>query len=225
MSSNRGVFRIARTELAAFDAKRSDKLHCIFYGVHDGLKSKECNGGFQPAGWKTSDGRLWFPTMKGVAVADPKRIRQNRVPPPIVIDDIEANGRRYEPNGVIAVPPGSGKLEVHFVALSFEAPEKVKYRYILEGFDRDWTEAGGRREAYYTNLPPGPYRFRVTACNNDGVWNMQPAEFEVRLEPRFYQTWWFLAALLGVVASACWAGYGLRVQHAEAAGAAPPEAG
>jgi hypothetical protein len=173
MSCNKGVFRVNKQELNDFAAGRIKAITSISYGVADGMKSGECNGSSQPAGWKTRDGRLWFPTLKGVAVIDPQNVQINRLLPPVLIEQVLVDGQPLALRQQTACPPGKGQLEFHYTGLSFVAPERVKFKYKLEGFDRDWIDAGTRRVAYYTNIPPGKYQFRVKACNNDGIWNEQ----------------------------------------------------
>lgn len=193
MSGNRGVYRVARADLDAFAAGRIPRIPCTSYGESDGMKSAECNGGFVPAGIRTRDGRLWFPTTRGVAVVDPSRLRKNPLPPPVHVERVVLNGNRLEPGTRVDLPPGRNSLEVHYTGLSFVAPEKVLFRYQLVGFDPGWVAAGTRRVAYYTNIPPGEYTFRVTACNNDGVWNETGASLVLRQRPFVYQTVWFYA--------------------------------
>jgi diguanylate cyclase (GGDEF)-like protein len=216
-SCTKGIFRISRQELDDFDAGRIERLTCAAYDEADGMRSSECNGGFQSAGWKTSDGRLWFPTIKGAVVVNPAMLKLNELPPPVVIEKAIVDKTALTPNGARAqLPPGKGELEFHYAGLSFLSPEKVSFKYRLEGFDREWIRPGTRRVAYYTNIPPGDYRFRVTACNNDGVWNETGASFEFRLQPHFYQTKGFyaLGALaLGLTSAAA---YRLRVRQLQA---------
>jgi diguanylate cyclase (GGDEF)-like protein len=155
------------------------------------MRSAECSGFTQPAGWKTRDGRLWFPTIEGAVVIDPDRIRTNTLPPPVVVEQTFVD-RRLLPRGQEATfGPGRGDLEFHYAGLSFVDPDRVRFRYMLEGFDRDWVEAGPRRVAFYTNIPPGRYAFRVRAANNDGVWSDKDAVVRFSLRPHFRQTPWF----------------------------------
>src|SRR5262249_8616949 len=162
-----------------------------------GMESADSNPAYiQPAATRTSDGRLWFATTKGVAVIDPHRLQANALPPPVVIERAVGDDEPLPLENGLRVPPGRRKVEVQYTALSFVSPEKVRFRYILEGFDQAWTAAHERRAAYYTTLPPGRYRFRVTAANNDGVWNPEGASFEFQLLPRFHQTRTFQALVL-----------------------------
>lgn len=194
MSCNEGIFSVPEKELEDFAAGKISSIHCTPYGTADGMKSGECNGGAQPAGWKTQDGRLWFPTTKGVAMIDPAKVSLNQQLPPVVIEDVGYDDRtlnRSANNAEMRLSPGSGKLEFHYTALSFLVPSNVRFKYRLEGFDDRWIEAGTRRTAYYTNIPPGKYTFHVIACNNDGIWNEAGAAFPFYLQPHFYQTGWF----------------------------------
>ena len=191
MSSNKGIFRVSKRQLDAVAQGSARSVDSVAYGPSDGMKSRECNGGFQPAGWKTREGLLCFPTTKGLAVIDPRSLKLDSLPPPVVVEQVVADKRSFGPLTGARIPPGDGKLEFQYTALTFLSPEKIRFKYILEGFDRDWTEAGSRRAAYYTNIPPGKYRFRVVASNRDGVWTGTGASFEFCLEPHFHQTLWF----------------------------------
>jgi signal transduction histidine kinase/ligand-binding sensor domain-containing protein/DNA-binding NarL/FixJ family response regulator len=196
MSSDRGVFRVSRQALNDFAANKVARIQAVAYGRADGMKTAECNGGFQPAGWKSSDGRLWFPTMKGVVVVDPRNIGTSDARQTVVIEQASVDRREIETRGDVHAPPGKGELEFHYSAPNFRSPQRVMFRYKLEGFDRDWIEAGGRRVAYYTNIPPAQYRFLVMASNEDGSWSPQTARLDLKLEPHFYQTWFFYGLCL-----------------------------
>jgi diguanylate cyclase (GGDEF)-like protein len=191
MSGNRGVYKVPKAEVEDFAAGRTNKVHSTAYGSADGMKCAECNGGFQPSGIRTRDGRLWFPTSDGVAVVDPRRIRVNREPPPVLVERILVNGKTVEPRSPLLLPPGRNDLEIHYTALSLVAPEKVRFRYTLEGFDQGWLNPGTRRIAYYTNVPPGEFTFRVIACNNDGIWNRTGTWLTVVQKPHLWQSPWF----------------------------------
>jgi ligand-binding sensor domain-containing protein/signal transduction histidine kinase len=188
LSSNHGVARVGKRELEDFAAGRTASIHPAAFGVSDGMRSAECNGAHQPAGWKTRDGRLWFPTIRGVATVDPNRMPLNALLPPVVIEEFRVNGREVTLGDEPAeLPPGRSRMDFQFTALSLLAPEKVLFRYKLEGYDEDWVQAGTRRSASYTNLPPGRYTFRVAASNNDGLWNEQGAAQQFYLQPYFWQ--------------------------------------
>ncbi len=206
LSSNKGIFRVRRSDLDAVAEGKRAAFSGLALGRADGMPADQCNGASSPAGWHARDGRLWFPTVRGVVVVEPGRLRRNLLPPPVVVDAVVAGGRVLSPAGAAELPGGTGKLEVRYDALSFLVPSRVRFRYRLEGWDASWVEAGTRREAFYTNLPPGSYRFRVVAANNDGVWNEQGAAWAFRLRPRLHQTWPFR---LGVAAAAVALGAGL----------------
>ncbi|MFQ5738997.1 MAG: two-component regulator propeller domain-containing protein, partial [Acidobacteriota bacterium] len=188
MSSIKGIFRVSKKELRDFERGEIPSITAISYGKSDGLKSSECTGGTQPAGARTRDGRLWFPTLKGLAMIDPDDPRTNKLVPPVWIEQVVIDGKPVDLREVLEIPPGKEKLEFHYTALSFLAPEKIRFQFKLEGFEKDWVNAGRRRVAYYTSIPPGNYRFRVIACNNDGLWNEAGASLGFELEPYFYQT-------------------------------------
>jgi len=177
------------------------------------MKSGECNGGSQPAGCRTSKGRLWFPTIDGVVTIDPDEVKLNELAPPVLIEQFIADNKSLNFNEALQIPPSDGRLEISYTALSLMAPERMKFRYMLEGFDDGWIEAGTRRVAFYTNIPPGSYRFRVIACNNDGVWNEVGASVSFYLKPHFFQSRWFYA--LGVMLATLLAAtiYFGRVNH------------
>ncbi len=191
MSGNRGVFRVSLQALNDFAAKRTSRIAAISYGTSDGMTTRECNGGFQPAGWKSEDGRLWFPTMKGVVVVNPQNVERASAPLPTILEQAFIDGREVDKTASISVPPGRGQLEFRYTAPEFRSPHRVIFRYKLEGFDRNWVQAGSRRIAYYTNIPPGDYRFQVAASSGDGTWTSDAASLNVLLRPHFYQTFWF----------------------------------
>jgi diguanylate cyclase (GGDEF)-like protein len=198
MSSNLGIFCANKSSLDALAEGKRSRINGVSYGIADGMLSSDCNGNAQPAGWKTSDGRLWFPTNEGAVVIAPQNIAKNGLPPLVALEEVVLNKSSYSPALKAIVPPGPGALEFHYAGLSFIAPEKMKFRYKLEGFDPDWIEADMRRDVYYTNIPPGAYRFSVIACNNDGLWNETGASFDFTLTPFFYQRKLFYA-LIGMM--------------------------
>lgn len=209
MSSNRGIYRASVRELNEVADGKRHAVQCVVYGVADGMKSSECNGGSQPAGARTPDGRLWFPTINGVVAIDPKQI--NPLPPPVVIESILADGNTLAVQDELVIAPGHGRLELHYTGLSFVAPQKVRFKYRLEGYDADWVDAGARRVAYYTGLSPGRYRFRVMASNNDGVWNETGAALAIRLRPHFHQTGLFYFGCAAAAGLLGWTLYRLRI--------------
>jgi signal transduction histidine kinase/ligand-binding sensor domain-containing protein/CheY-like chemotaxis protein len=214
MTSNIGIYRVSRRELDEYANGKTSRVHPVLYGVSDGLRNVECSFGTSPSVTRSADGRLWFPTVAGVAAIDPSRIGSGAAPPPVNVEAMLHDGvpARREGASGFTFAPGHGGLEVHFSAASFVAPKQVQFRYKLEGFDRDWTAAGSRRAAYYTNLPPGRYVFQVQAANSDGVWNLAGASVSVWLQPHFYQTIWFLVLCALLLTAAAWAIYALRVR-------------
>src|SRR5262249_13796562 len=145
----------------------------------DGLRSMAAARGYNPRVARSTDGKLWFFVGDGISVVDPRRLPFNRLPPPVQVEQITADRKTYDAApGNLRLPPLARDLEIEYTALSFVAPEKVRFRYKLEGFDRDWQDVANRRQAFYTNLPPRNYRFRVMACNNSGVWNEAGASFD-----------------------------------------------
>lgn len=194
ITSHKGVFRVSKDQLNDFADGRTDSINPEAYSTADGLKSNECNPG-SPAGFRTRDGKLWFATIKGVSTIDPTNVKLNTLPPPVAIEKVSIDGKSFSRRERVEVPPGAGDLEFQFTGLSFVAPKKVRFKYKLEGFDKDWVDAGTARTAHYTNIPPGNYRFHVIACNNDGFWNETGAAFEFYLRPRFYQRYWFYTAV------------------------------
>lgn len=216
MSSNKGIFRVRKAELDAYAEGHLTSINSMSYGNSDGLKNRECNGGFQPAGWQAADGRLFFPTMKGLAIVDPARLSTNRMAPPVAIEQVTIDGSRFGADEPIKAKPGNGQLEFDFTALSLVSSERVRFKYELTGFDKEWTDAGTRRAAYYTNIPPGKYKFTVIACNNDGVWNSKGASVPLLISPHFYQTSFFMVFCAGLGSALCFGVYRLRINHLKA---------
>jgi signal transduction histidine kinase len=182
-------------------------VRCLSYGKAEGLASTRCSGGFQPGVCKTADGRLWFPTTKGLAIIDPGSFTTNTVPPPVVIEELIVEGQPVKFHGpkagvsgadstsVLQIPPGKQRFELRYTGLSFAAPDKVRFKYKLGGLENEWVDAGTRRVAEYSYLPPGTYDFQVIACNNDDVWNKEGASLAFRVLPHVWQAWWFTIAL------------------------------
>ncbi|WP_457652408.1 ATP-binding protein [Rhodocaloribacter sp.] len=217
MSSNRGIFRVDRQALTAYAEGAAEAVRSVVYTRGDGLRSREMNGGVQPAGWKSRDGRLWFPSVNGVAMIDPAHIRRNEIPPPVVIEEVVAGGgERLPPHAFAELSPGQDRIEFQFAGLSFVAPEEVTYKYRLDGYDETWSGPTSRHTATYTNLDPGRYTFHVLARNGDGVWSTTEAAFSFYLKPFFYQTTWFyVLCFLGLIGLVV-AGHRVRVNRLKA---------
>ena len=212
MSCNRGVFCVPKRDLEALAQKRGGAVQCIRYGKADGMPSEQCSLDRQSTGCKTADGRLWFPTLRGIAVVDPAQLAPAR-PPQVVIESVLVGHQMVRGLTEITVPPRQKNLEVHYAAPSLTSPEKVRFRYLLEGFDEEWREAGTRRTAYYTNMPPGRYTLRIAACSAGGAWDKHGTTLALIFLPAFYQTRWFLLLCVLSLAGAATTGYRLRVRQ------------
>lgn len=212
-SSNKGIFRINKTELDKVGAGANTSVNPVFYGPADGTLTRECSGGGHPAGWKTSDGRMWFATIRGLAVIDPEHIPLNTSPPPVAIEQIFIDNQSMPLSQKLTLSSSTSRLDFYYTALSFIAPENVRFKYKLEGFDDHWIDGGAQRVASYTNLRPGNYKFRVIAANNDGVWNESGAGVEFYLQPRFYQTYWFYLLCILLLGATAWQLYRMRVRR------------
>lgn len=195
---------IARCDCATgtADEGRQGMSHWMEFGTADGLRSKETATNSHPSAARSKDGHLWFATPKGVVEVDAARFPVNTVVPPVVVERFAVDDVDQPMAGPVSGPriaAGHVHFQFDYAGLSFTAPLKVRYRYQLEGFDKSWTDAGARRTAYYTNIPPGHYTFRVQAANNDGLWNTTGASFAFELRPHFYQTLWFYLLLLTAI--------------------------
>ena len=214
ISSYGGIFRVSKNELNQCADGQLEAVNYVAFGEAEGLSTLECSGGFQSAGCQTPDGKLWFPTIKGLAVVDPANVRINPFPPPVLVEEVAVDdqllplpvsGKASSPAAPLQIQPGKHRLEFRYTGLCLAAPEKVRFKYRLDGLEPDWVDVGTRRVAYYSYLKPGNYTFRVIACNNDGIWNDSGSTLAITVLPRFWQTWWFtsgaLLAGIGVVAS------------------------
>jgi signal transduction histidine kinase/ligand-binding sensor domain-containing protein len=203
LATDAGIARCALSSASVTDKDEIDS-RCIEFGTADGLHSRETAANSHPSAIRSRDGRLWFATPKGLVEADPAHFPINTVEPSVAlerfaVDDVDQPLHSQE--SLLKIATGHVHFQFDYAGLSFTAPLKVRYRYRLEGFDRNWTDAGTRRAAYYTNVPPGKYTFHVQAANNDGLWNTAGAEFSFELKPHFYQTAWFYALLILLIAS------------------------
>jgi ligand-binding sensor domain-containing protein/signal transduction histidine kinase len=211
VGSNLGLMRISKKFLDEAANGAVNFAACRIYGEADGLPTRECSSGSQPAACRTRDGRLWFPTTKGLAYVNPAEIKPNLLPPLVMIESVLVDGQEQKTNHLdsvwqqsIVIPPGHDRLEIHYTGLNFSAPNAVRFQYRLEGHETAWTEAGDTRVAFYNKLPPGDYRFHVEACNEDGVWTEPGSALAVTVQPQIWQTGGFRAAVilgfLGIVA-------------------------
>jgi ligand-binding sensor domain-containing protein/signal transduction histidine kinase len=216
---SRGVFRVSRAELNQLAERRINRLTSVTYGQTEGMQ-RSVHFGTHPSACRTRDGKLWFPTLNGLMMIEPGKLRLNVVPPSVVIEQAMVDKRAFAAAAEVVAPPGGGEVEIQYAGLSFVAPERVSFRYRLEGLQPEWVDAGTRRTAYFTNVPPGNYTFRVLAGNNDGVWNEAGATIRLRLRPHFYQTWWFFAGCLIAVTTLGWLVHRQRLRQMQARHAA-----
>ena len=213
MTSNLGVFTIALSELTAFDRGEKRKIAYTLYNKSDGMPVKSCNGPAHPAGAMDKKGRIWFPTSRGAVMISPEQIIRNEYTPPVVIEKLLVENKEIaiDVDKNISIPAGKKKFEIHYTGLSFLVPKKVKFKFILEGLDKEWTDALDRRVAYYSSVPHGSYTFRVIACNNDGKWNRKGASIHLTLKPYFYQTTFFYGFVLFFLFLTVFIAYRIRV--------------
>jgi signal transduction histidine kinase/ligand-binding sensor domain-containing protein len=215
LGTHQGIYCVAKSELNAVADGGSNALNYVVYGRHDGLPALECSDGYQPACWRGADGKLWFTTVRGVVWVNPADVTAKSPPPRVVIEELRVDGELVESSrlqvassvgavakeqkpatfnlqlATIIIPPGHKQFDFRFTALSFNAGDRARFRYQLAGFDSGWVNADTLRTAHYGPLPPNHYRFRVAACNSEGVWNETGATLDFEVQPFFYQTWWF----------------------------------
>ena len=204
LSSMKGISCVSKQMLDDFASGKISHIRSTSYTSSDGMIISECLGS---SGCKTPDGFLWFPTPRGIVVVNPKIMQKNILPPPVVIERVVVDRIDYSSYNYRKFSPGSGQVEFYYDGISFIAPKKIYFRYMLDGFENEWRTVGMRRSAFYTNLSPGKYTFRVSACNSDGVWNETGASFAFELKPHFHQTYWFFALILVLIGGT---GYGLH---------------
>jgi ligand-binding sensor domain-containing protein/signal transduction histidine kinase len=208
LGSNRGIACVNKSELQELADGKIPVVSPQVYGRTEGMLSEECTGGFSPAGLKTKSGLLWFSTLKGLAVVDPRPHLVDSAPPTVVleevlVDGVLESGFHVTPSTeTLQIPAGKHRIEFRYTGLSFDAPERMRFRYRLDGLDPDWLEAGTHRSALYNYVPPGRYTFHVIACNTDGAWNQAGAVLALTVLPHFWQRWWVLTlAAFGILAS------------------------
>jgi signal transduction histidine kinase/CheY-like chemotaxis protein len=213
LTTNRGLFAVAERDLETFAAANTPTLSFRSYSIADGLRTSEFNGGNTRPGSLMPDGSLWLPTIRGVVRVDPSAIPSNPIRPPVIVESLIVDGKAQPLAERVRVEAGATQWEVQYTALSLAAPERVQFRYRLEGFDDAWIDAGARRSAFFTRLPPGDYTFHVRASNNDGVWNDTGATLQFTLLPHFYQTIWFTILCITAALALAALLYRLRVGH------------
>jgi ligand-binding sensor domain-containing protein/anti-sigma regulatory factor (Ser/Thr protein kinase) len=213
MACSKGIFSVSRADLQQFAAGKIKNFVSTPYSPLDGLRTVECQSGVQPTIAKTKDGRLWFSTIRGVLVIDPEHFDRRLVPPAVIVEDVTVNGERRSAGDMGTLPAGLNNVEFKYTGASFIAPARISFKYTLQGLDNAWVEAGPRREAFYTNLPPGRFRFRVAACTPDGACNESASVVAFAIAPRFYQHSWFFPLCLVGIALTGGAIYQLRIRR------------
>ena len=216
LSSKSGIFRINKKDLNAFASGHTEHVALVSYGTGDGLAVSECSGGGHPAVDRMQDGSLWFSTLKGVATITSKEASASRLAPPVAVESISIDDETFNSAQARDVSPGRSRFSFEYAGLSFLSPYTIQFRYKLDGFDKDWIDAGTRRVAYYTNIPPGRYVFRVLARNRDSAWSADAVTYAFRLEPHFYQTYWFYFLLFVLLAFLTYEVYRWRVRQVQA---------
>ncbi|MEM6299512.1 MAG: triple tyrosine motif-containing protein, partial [Bacteroidota bacterium] len=193
-TTSKGVFFIPKRDFYDYDNGKIETLHATVYNQNDGMAQEQCTGATQAL--KGRDGKLWFPTLGGVSMIDPANIHINELPPNVEVTGLKIDGQDVSLNqDKLIFPSDNQRYIFEFAALSFLAPDNVRFRYKLEGLEKEWTEAGNEGQTAYTNLPYGSYMFRVTAQNNDGIWNETGASLSFKIRPFFYQRTGFFIAL------------------------------
>jgi signal transduction histidine kinase/ligand-binding sensor domain-containing protein len=219
MSSNRGIHRVSRQELNDFADGKIPKLNSVSYDEKDGMLNAECNGGRLPAAIKAKDGKLWFPTMGGIAIVDPEAERVNPRPPLVVIENISVDRNPVDlqaSQSAIELQPGQSNIAIEYTGLSLIKSEQIKFRYKLEGLEEEWIEAGTKRTVDYSYLPAGTYTFRLIAANANGIWNNEGTAIQIIVHPFFYRTWWFIGLLALASGGFVWWMYHTRISRLRA---------
>lgn len=210
LGTHQGILRVSKAGLNAVAEGLTNRVDCIAFGRLDGLPTLECSDGYQPTCWRARDGRLWFTTIKGVVSINPAKVRGDSPPPPVLVEELRVDGEEQDiRSGRVVIAPGHKQFEFRYTALSFDA---ARFRYRIVGLDEDWVDAGNRRTALYSHVPPGRYRFEVMASDNQGAWSGAGASLEFRVRPRFYATAWFMILCGTVVVG----GVALGVRHVSA---------
>jgi diguanylate cyclase (GGDEF)-like protein len=217
LTSNAGVVYVRREDMEAVADGRQQRLDYQQFAEADGMGSAQCNGGAGPAALRANDGSIWVATAKGVSIVQPDELaRYQLTPPPVVIEGLRVDDQSASANGTLVLPPGTRKLELDYVSLSYRTPEQIRYRYRLEGFDNGWVERNTRRNAQYTNLPPGQYRFQVSAAQRGSGWSPETASVNFEIQPEFWQRPWFIPAAGATLALFLYAIYRARVRQLRA---------
>ena len=208
-----GLVRLARSELDQWSTDPKRTVRATLFDSSDGVVTHSEGSGYSPRAAKSADGKLWFLPYDGVSVIDPRHLPFNKLSPPVHIEQITAGQKTYDAISHLRLPPRVRDLEIDYTALSLVAPEKIRFRYRLEGYDRDWRDVGNRRQAFYNDLAPQSYRFRVIACNDSGVWSEVGDSFDFSIDPAYYQTRWFQASCAATFLALLWALYRYRLHQ------------
>ncbi len=216
LNARPGIIHIPAAEIQRALEKADRHVHCELFDFRDGLLGTAEQGAPLPSALASSDGRLWFRTTGGAVQIDPEHLSRNAIPPPVFVRSLDSEGREYALTRDLKLPVRTTRVHIEYTALNFSVPERVRFRYKLEGTDKDWQDVGTRREAFYTNLRPGHYRFHVIASNDNGVWNEEGAAFQFNILPAFYQTNWFLLLCAAAAGLLAWAAYRWRVRQVTA---------
>lgn len=211
MACSRGIFFVKQQELLDLAAGQRESVNSTQFSPLESLRTIECQQGVQPSVWRMNDGKIWFSTIHGIIIIDPAAIHRQLPPPPVSLEQMLVNGQIVDLKQKLHLPAGLTNLMFRYTALSFASPTRIEFRYQLEGFDKGWIDAGTRREAYYTNLPPGHYRFLVGASNPENEWSTISHPIEFTVKPYFYKTIWFYGLVCVVLALAIWGFLRLRV--------------
>jgi len=209
----RGIVQIPPEEIRQLLDNPDYRVNYRLYDILDGMSGGAQMNYTNSTAVESSDGRIWFATDNGLTWIDPARIKKNNLPPPVVVKSLTTDEKSYQTTEILELPKGTENLRIKYTALSLTVPERVRFKYRLEGFDNNWRDVGTQREAFFTNLGPGAYRFRVIASNNDGVWNEEGAALEFTILPMFYQTNWFLALCTAVFVFLAYLVYKWRVRE------------
>lgn len=220
MSSNRGIHRVSKRELNAVADGAASRVTSLSLGKGDGLLNAECNGGTWPSGAVGPNGTLWFPTQDGVVVIDPPTIAAASRPVPPRIESVLIDRSAVPLGAPVRIRPNQEAIEIQYTGLSLVNSDRIRFRYRLIGLDHDWVDAGTRRTAYYSHVPPGDYTFSVAAAGSDGVWTTEPASLSIQVIPPIWRTWWFLTLAAVAIAGAAGFGYRRRIAGLERARAA-----
>ena len=216
MLTNRGIFHVGIVQLNNYADKRANSLPIISYNAADGMISSEGNGGNQPAGWRTSDGKMWFPTIKGVAVIDAD-IPAETFAPPVIIEKIIVDRNEIPLAQTLEINPGQENLEIEYTGINFSRPEQIKFKYRLLGLDTGWVDVGTRRTVYFPHLPPGDFVFQVVAENGDTIESPNIAALRIIVHPPFWRTSWFLLGCLLAAGLIIFAVFRYRIAQLERA--------